>query len=478
MHRIVIVGGGVTGLVAAYTLLTEAKERGLPIQCTVIERERRWGGKVRSLRTGGMVIEMGPDAILRRKPWAAELCRRLGLREKMVEMAASGSYVRWGRRLLPLPAGLSFLVPTQLGPFVRSPLFSLAGKVRMGLEYFLPPSRAAGDEALGDFVRRRLGREALERLAEPLLSGIYAGDVDRLSLLATFPQLRAMEEEHGGLLRAALAQRRRARASGAASGQSAFFSLQGGLETLIDTLIERLAPAELVRGDAVAAILPQGHSGNGVRPEESGRYRIVLESGRSLPADGVLLAAPAYVQAELLKDLAPEAARILAGIEYASVAGVVLVYPKSSVGPLPPGTGYVVPRQSGGPVTACTWASEKWPHVAPPGRTLLRCHFGKAGREDVTLWSDERLLEEAKREVAQTMGVTAEPESWHIVRWPRALPQYAVGHLDRIAAVERALESLPGLVATGAAFRGVGVPDCVRQGQEAARALLGRICLA
>ena len=502
VRRVAVVGGGVTGLTAAYTLVTEARARRLPLSCTVIERDGRWGGKVRSLRTDGLVLEEGPDAILRRKPWAVDLCRRLGLEAKLVGTAASGSYVRWGRKLQPLPEGLSFLVPTRLAPFVRSPLFTLAGKARLAAEYFIPPAPPGGDEPLGAFVRRRLGSEALERLAEPLLSGIYAGDVDRLSLLATFPQLRTMEQEHGGLLRAALAERRK-RAEGAGARrpgpagrgdrvagapaapvrlsrgnpQSAFVSLEGGIATLIDALVDHLRDAECILGDGVREIRrtdENAAAGGGARGggQERAPYRLVLESGRTIAADGVILAAPAYVQAALLGELAPAAAKLLGEIEYASVAGVVLVYPRASVPGEMRGTGYIVPRAMGGVVTAVTWASEKWPHVAPAGRTVLRCHIGKAGREDVTAWSDERLVAEARRELSETMGVRAEPEACYVYRWPRSMPQYAVGHLERVARIEESLRALPGVVVTGAALRGVGVPDCVRQGEEAARRLL------
>lgn len=507
MHRIVIVGGGLTGLTAAYTAVQEAKASGIGVSVTVVEKDSRWGGKIFTQREDGLVMEFGADAILRRKPWAIELCHALGIEDKLVPTAKSGSFVRWNDRMLPLPPGLSFLVPTRLAPFLQSPLFTPAGKARFLLDYFLPPRPADGDESLGAFVRRRLGDEALERLAEPLLSGIYAGDIDQLSLQATFPQLRAMELEHGSLIRATLAQaKKQAEAQKAAAGgpsvgsgpsvtsktsepskpsktskpskpASPFVSLQGGITTLIETLVEALAGHELICGEGVREIAALA---SGVEPSQSeaasaavpSRYRVVLEGGRTIEADAVILATPAYVQAGLLEALAPRAAAKLREIEYASLAGVVFVYPKRAIGRPMDGTGYLVPRAVARSVTACTWASEKWGHVADKDTAVLRCHFGKAGREDVSAWSDERLIHEARAEVEASMAIHEPPAKTFIYRWPRALPQYTVGHLDRIAAIEEDIARLPGLVATGAAYRGVGVPDCVRQGQEAARSVL------
>lgn len=482
MYRVMVVGGGITGLSAAYTLVTEAKERGVHVECTVVERDPRWGGKVHTLRENGLVLEFGPDALLRRKPWTIELCRRLGIDDKLVPTNKSGSYVRWNGRLLPLPEGLSFLVPTKLSPFFKSPLFSLSGKLRLLADYFMPARPPAGDESLGEFVRRRLGDEALERLAEPLLSGIYAGDVDHLSLLATFPQLRGMEEEHGSLLRAALAQRKSAaqaggRQGGAGRPPSPFVSLDGGLSTLIEALVAALSAHDLVSGVGVRDLAqvdaepPKGPDIQGTPP----RYRVTLDNGRVVDAHAVVLTAPAHVQADLLEPLSPQAARELRAIEYASVAGAVLVYPREAIARPLDGTGYIIPRTAGGNVTACTWASEKWGHVSAPDTVVLRCHFGKAGREDVTAWDESRLIREAKDEVERTMGVRQEPDRTYVYRWPRAMPQYDVGHLERIDHIERHLASLPGVFATGAALRGIGVPDCVRQGEEAARAVLKMI---
>ncbi len=470
MLRVTVIGGGITGLSAAYALSSQAKERGVRLSCTVVEQESLWGGKVRTLQEDGLVLEFGPDALLRRKPWATDLCRRLGIGDKLVPTKKSGAFVRWDGQLLPLPEGLSFLVPTRLEPFIESPLFSMEGKLRLLGDYTLPASPPEGDESLGAFVRRRMGEEALERLAEPLLSGIYAGDIDRLSVMATFPQLRSMEKEHGGLLKAALAQKKGApetprQTTGAA--ESPFVSLDGGLGTLIDALVAALHDQELLLGVGVREIL-RGDA-QGATPA---RYRVSLEDGRVIAADAVVLTTPTYVQARLLHGLAPEAAEALRSIEYASVAGAILVYPKSAVpGPLN-GTGYIVPRSDGGPVTACTWASDKWGHVSDLDTVVLRLHFGKAGREDVTGWDDEQLIRAARTEVERTMGVREAPARTLVYRWPLGMPQYNVGHLDRVRRIEESLYALPGVYATGAAFHGIGVPDCVRQGEEVAAAVL------
>ncbi len=505
--RVAVLGGGITGLVAAYRLAAEAKKQGRSLECTVIEQASRWGGKVKSVRTDGLVFEEGPDSILTRKPAGVRLCLELGLGDRLVGTAGSGSFVRIGDTLHRLPEGLSGLVPTKLGPFVKSSLITARGKARMALEYFVPPRREAGDESLGSFVRRRLGTEALERLAEPLLSGIYAGNVDNLSVRATFPQFIKMEEEHGGMIRAVLAGRKKsggakgapaggAQASGSpANGsqsngsragaaaqsdaqsqvpRSTFVSLEGGIYTLIEALVDRLAsePTVALLSGVGAASLRRVAAEGGDR----GAYEVALEDGRVIEADAVLLTTPAYVQSELLKELAPAAANSLGEIGYVSVAGVVLEYRRSDIGHPLNGTGYLNPRTEGRPVTACTWASAKWPHVAPEDRAVLRFHFGKGGAEQAAFWEDDRLIRTAEDEARTILGIRGQPRERWIYRWNKGMPQYEVGHLERVERIERELAaSAPGVFVAGAAFRGVGIPDCVTQGEKAAQAILSGI---
>lgn len=469
MRRIVVVGGGISGLAAAYRLQQRAKERGEALLCTLIERDARLGGKLHTEQAEGCLIEFGPDSLLARKPWGIRLCEALGLGGELVPTGASGSFVRVSGRLLPLPQGVSALVPTDLRSFLRTPLFSPWGKLRMGLEYFLPAKREAGDESLAHFVKRRLGREAMERLAEPLLSGIYAGDARKMSVQATFPQYRAFEAEYGGLVRAALAQRRRKQegAPPSAGRGSPFVALRRGFGSLVDALESELRSGgvELITGTGAAEL------GRGAE----GGYEVTLEDDRRFAAEGVVLALPAYGAAELLEELAPAAARELRAFNYASVAGVVLGYAREEVPALQQGTGYVVPRVEGGPVTAVTWVSEKWPHAAPPQIALFRIHMGRYGDDAVVDWSDGELVAAAREELRRVTGIVAEPRLTRLYRWRRAMPQYEVGHLERLKRIDEAIGSLPGVALCGAAYRGIGVPDCIRQGFEAADRLLERL---
>lgn len=506
--EVVIIGGGITGLAAAYTLRQKSRDVGLPVRCTVVEKNGRWGGHILTDYVEGFVIEAGPDSILARKPSAIELCRELGIDGDLVptDPAHQGAYIRHRQRLEPLPEGLSFLMPSKLGPFLRSGLLSPWGKIRMGLELFIPPSRAQMDESLAGFVERRLGRQALERVAEPLLAGIHAGDARQLSLLASFPQFREMESQYGSLVKAMWARRRAARQNGGAvrrsdvvhgptagsaapgglklpAGPSApggparpalstFVSLKNGLSQLVQALIKASPDVEFLAGTGVRTIqrrLDQAW-------DWSTGYEVLLEDGRRLQADAVLLAAPASTVSGLLQQIQPIASRLLAQVPFVSVASVVLAFRSESVPNLPKGTGYVIPRTEGAPMTAVTWVTSKWPHTTPPGYQLFRFHFGRSGFETPVAWADEQLIAAARAELRSTLGLEPEPVLSKVYRWEKAMPQYLVGHLERMDQIDQALKETPGVFMAGAAYRGTGIPDCIRQGTEAAGALLDYLC--
>jgi len=466
MKRVVVIGGGIAGLSAAYTLMKSAH----PVEVTVIEREPRWGGKILTERADGFVIEGGPDTFLASKPWGVALCRELGLESRLhgTNPEHKNTYVLHRGRLQPLPDGLAMMVPTHFGSMARTRLLSLPAKARMGLDFLLPRRVDGGDESLGAFVSRRLGRPAYENLIEPLMSGIYAGDGDQLSLQATFPYLKEMESGHGGLIRGALAMRQKMSKNGAKrnGSRSAFLTPTTGLAEIVEGLVERL--------QAGGVRLIGGAGARGLQKTADG-YAIRLEAGDTLPADGVILAAPAFASAALLADLAPELAGELGGIPYVTTATVSLAYPLESLPRPLDGYGYVIPRREGRGALACTWTSTKFPHRAPEGHALLRVFVGRAGQEADIAWDEASLLGIAREELRLTLGITTEPALSRVFIWERAMPQYVLGHPERLERIEAALAGLPGLALAGNGYRGIGIPDCIRSGELAAEKILEQL---
>ena len=463
--HVVIVGGGISGLAAALRLADSDR----PPRVTVLEAAARFGGRVGTERRDGWLVELGPDLFLGGKPGAWELCRRLGIAERLHgTTAGAGAYVLRGRRLFRVPQGLTGLVPSRMGPFVRTRIVSPLGKLRVALDYFIPPRRDDGDESVEAFVVRRLGREMYERLVEPLLSGIFAGDGSQLSVLATFPQLRESERTHGGMLRAMLAARRVKAAPVAAPGgrgpqHQGFLSLPGGLGELIDALVTRLGECGVaLRSGSAATALERDGEG----------WQVRLADGSTLRADAVIVAAPTRATATLLDAHAPDAAAALREIPLVTSATVSLGYRTAEVPRALDGTGYVTPRIERRAALACTWSSSKFPGRAPEGHALFRVFLGGATRTDVGGLSDDAALAFARQELREVMGVTAEPRLAHVMWHREALPQYTLGHRDRVRRVEAAVELVDGLEVAGNSYHGVGIPDCVVSGERAAERLL------
>ncbi|HEX9107662.1 MAG TPA: protoporphyrinogen oxidase, partial [Longimicrobiales bacterium] len=405
MRRVVIVGGGIAGLAAAYRL-TQAQP---DLAVTLVEREPRLGGKIVTDRVDGFVIEGGPDTFLSYKPRGLGLCRELGLEERLhgTNTQIRRTYVLRGERLYDLPEGLTGLIPTRFGPLARSGLISPWGKLRMGLDYVIPARSADGDESVAAFVERRLGREMYAHLIEPLLSGIYAGDGAQLSLAATFPQLRQAELASGGLIKGMLAARRQTlrvsktlRVSPTGKTWAAFLTPTTGLAEIVEALEARLGGIELLRGVAVER-LEAAPAGPG--------YRLHLSNGEARAADAVILATPAYVTASLVEGLDAALAAALNGIPYASTATVSLAYPLSDIPRPLDGYGYIIPSAENRPVLATTWTSTKFPHRAPEGFGLIRAFIGRAGQDDVVMGSEDELAALAREELRRRLGITAAP---------------------------------------------------------------------
>ena len=466
MRRLVIVGGGIAGLATAYYAQQAAAEHDLPLAITLVEREAHLGGKIVTDRPDGFVIEGGPDSFITQKPWALQLCRELGLEERLIGTndARKAVYVLRGGRLRRMPEGLLLVVPTQFRPFLTSRLISWRGKLRMGLDWVIPPRRDPADESLADFIRRRLGQEALDVLAEPMMAGIHVADAERLSIQATFPRFVEIERRYGSLIRGMLAARRARAKAPRANGHgktTVFMTLRGGLAELVDAL-ERALHAEIVIGQAVSG-LERTHDG----------YTLTLSGRRTLIADAVVLATPAYAAAELLRPLDADLAARLETIRYVSTATVSLGYAVADFPHPLDGFGYVVPRSESSRLLACTWTSTKFPQRAAPQSVLLRAFVGGPRDEALAALDEDALVALVREELARTLGVQAEPTVARVFRWRRANPQYDVGHLERVAALEAACP--PGLYLTGSAYRGVGIPDCVKQGQATARAVVTRL---
>jgi oxygen-dependent protoporphyrinogen oxidase len=460
MNRIVIVGGGIAGLSAAYY----AKKKVPDAQVMLIESSDRWGGKITTDRVpfdgGQFIIEGGPDTFLATKPYATALCKELGLGERLhgTNPKQKNTYVLHHNKLEPLPDGLAMMIPTNVQAILRSNLVSWFGKARMGMDFLQPAKPVNGDESLGTFVSRRLGREAYENLIEPLMSGIYAGDGDLLSLASTFPYLRDLELKYGSLARGALQMRMQSNSSGKAvqGSRSAFLTPTTGLAEIVEALVNHL---ELNSVDL--RLNTRVISMNRIASEA---WNVTLD-GDSLQADALILATPAYISGQLLASLDPALASDLQSIPYASTATVTLAYRQSDLLRPLDGYGYVIPRREGRRALACTWTSTKFPHRAPEGYALIRVFVGRAG-QDIP-WDEKDLLELAREELKLTLGITAEPLLSRVFMWDKAMPQYNLGHPETLKQIDAALEKYPSLALAGNGYRGIGIPDCIRSGELA-----------
>jgi oxygen-dependent protoporphyrinogen oxidase len=451
---VTIVGGGIAGLSVAY----ELHRRGVPF--VLLESGSRTGGVILSEQVDGFTLDAGPDALLIQKPEGIALCKEIGLGERLIATKPPRlAYIQRGGRLHPLPAASVLGIPTQVGPFVATRLFSWPGKIRMGMELFVPPRRDDRDESIGSFIERRFGREAKQYLAEPLLAGIHAGDVDKLSVNALFPRFAAVERTHGSLLKG-FRKMMAPRPGAHKSHDGAFLSLPEGLSEMVRALMKVL-PGESIRtGATVRRLAPPAG------PDEP--YRIELESGEVVSGRAVVLAAPAYASGRIVSGLDPELARLCEEVPYASSATVALGFRREDVRHPLNGSGFVVPSREGSGILAASWLSSKWPGRAPEDRVLLRTFVGGARDPHALEHSDEQLVARSLDAIRGLLHVAGAPILTRVYRWPRASAQHNVGQPERMAAIERRLVDHPGLYVTGSGFRGAGIPDCVADGRATA----------
>ena len=441
---VAIVGSGIAGMAAAF----ELQSRGVSVR--VLEASGRAGGVIATDRFDEWVVDAGPDSLLVQKPAAVALCRELGIADRLVStLTPRTAYVLRDDRLHPIAEGSFLGFPITAAALIQSGLFSIAGKARMAGELFIPRRTSDVDESIGDFVRRRFGPEAVDYLAEPLLAGIHAGDVDRLSIRALFPRLVEAERQSGSVIRALRALHVRP------SPQGAFVSLPGGVGELVDELSRAIAPGTIITSARATGV------------QRTGTYAIDSTAGR-IRARSVVLAVPAYAAASLMQALDPELADLCNTVPYASTATVAFGYRREQVAHPLKGTGFVVPRTEGIALLAGTWVSSKWPGRAPAGHVLIRGFLG-GGRDPRRLESSDReLVDTAQRELVDLLGISGPPLFARLYRWTRQSPQYEIGHLERVAQIERRLTTLPGLFVTGSGFRAIGIPDCISDGRATA----------
>ena len=461
MKRIAIIGGGISGLSAAVSL-EEARRAGVPLEYVLFESSPRLGGVLLTEQIDGCLVEAGADSFLTEKPWAADLCRQLGLGDQLIGSndADRKTYIVVKNRLVPLPDGLMFMVPTKIAPVVLSRLFSLGTKVRMAREWFHPRREKQADESVASLVARHYGNEMVERVADPLLSGVYGGAASDLSVQAVLPRFVEMEARHGSLGRAMLAARKTAPSPAKSVARSLFTSLRGGMQQLVDGLLVRLPASALRLNQTVQPLQLRDHGW------------LVTSAGQVHSFDALIVATSMPAAAAFLQSLSPDLATELRGIPHSSSITVTLGFDRSVRASLPPGFGFLVPRSEGKRVRAATFMHNKFPFRAPEDRALVRCFLGGTRDELALQLSEAEILQTVRQELRNIIGLTAEPLFARVYKWTAAMAQYNVGHLERLGRIEDLRRQMPGLALAGNGYRGIGVPDCVRSGMEAARQAL------
>lgn len=473
LKQVVVIGAGVSGLAFANRLREIAQEHAYPLEVRVFDAAPHAGGTLRTETRDGFLIEKGPDSFLSERPWGVELIRRLGLENELIgtETAFRRTFVTRGRGLYGLPDGFYLIAPREVAPFLMTPLFSPLGKLRMLAERWLPPTRSASDESVASFIRRRFGVEALERVGQPMIAGVYSGDPEKLGILSTMPRFRELETEYGSVIRGLRAQaKKNDRVSGQTRGPrySLFVTLKKGMQTLTDELARRLGKTSLCLGfKAVSLSFEPG----------SARWTIVSESGERIQADALCLAVPACTASRWLRDTAPELAHRLGDLSYESVATLNLAFDSAQIAHPLDGFGFVVPRSERRSLMACTFVHRKFSGRAPEGKALLRAFIGGAFGREYFGKPDAELERAVLKDLTQLLGIRGGPLFSTLERYPQTLPQYGVGHREWVRTIEEETNRYPGLILTGSSYRGTGIPDCVhdaeRKAEAAARVFLG-----
>lgn len=456
--KIVIVGGGITGLSAAYHLQKQIKEKNFPFEVKLVEASSRLGGRIQSITRDGYTIELGPDSLLARKPAAVKLAEELGLSDQMIRNGTGQSYILIKNKLHKMPKGAYMGVPKEIRPLLASDVFSLKGKLRALMDLVLPKSKIKGDQSLGAFMRHRFGNEIVDYQIDPLLSGIHSGDIDQMSLQAIYPMFYQVEQEYGSVMRGLQKTLPKAPSikKKAKKPEGAFFSFETGLETLVKRLAEVLDAGTVSMNTAV----------DHIEKKEQG-YHLLLSNGEVYKADTVIMAAPHTKVPAMLTQY--DFLRKLNDIPATSTANVVMAFDHADIKKDIDGTGFLVSRSSNYRITACTWTHRKWPTTTPEGKALFRCYVGKPDDQGIVDLTDEEITEIVLKDLNKTMKIKAKPAFSIITRYKDARPQYHVGHLELVNEIRtNASSELPGLVLTGSSYDGVGIPDCIEHGQKSA----------
>jgi oxygen-dependent protoporphyrinogen oxidase len=463
MKKIAIIGGGVSALACAVDL----QEQGLDF--TLFEKEGAVGGKLFTEKFGDLTIEGGPDSYLPEKFWSVQLIRKVGLGADMLcsNDAFKGTFIYSGGRLHALPEGVMLMVPTMIMPLAKSSLISWPGKIRMGLELFIPPRKDLKDESLADFVTRRLGKECLEKIAEPLVAGIHTSNPDNMSVHATFPRFVDMENKSGSLIKGMLATMKKMKnvpphpaGSPPAQKMTYFMSLKDGMQSLVSACITRIGKERVRTEMPVSSVVAKGEG-----------YCLTFSDGSTADFDVVVLATPSYVTSDIMKAADVKLSTMLSAIEWSSSATVSVAFRKEDIKKPLPGFGFIVPRVENRRINACTWSSVKWSHRAPADTVLIRAFVGGGHHEELVACDDQELRGIVLDELAAMIGIKAEPSFFKVYRWFQGMPKYTVRHLDRIAAIDERLKAHQGLFLIGCSYRGIGMGDCVKSGFDAAAAI-------
>jgi len=472
MKKVVIIGGGIAGLATAYSLCDlAAKEDGLEI--TILEAKKKVGGNIQTESRDGFIIEGGPDCFLSEKPWAMALCRKLGLGEQLTPTndRLRKTYVLSRGKLHELPEGVTLMIPTKIIPLAMSRLITTKGKLRMLLEIFIPKKKDDSDESLASFVRRRLGAEVLDKIAEPLVAGIHAADPETMSVRASFPKFVALEEEYGSLIRGMVKRMARFKKKMSATNpwedrkkMTMFVTLRDGMSALIDTLADFITEKGVkIKTDTTV---------KAIKKEKNGKYRVITNKDGDITADAVVIAAPAHAAARLTRDIDRELSSVLGTIPFSSTATVTMAFKKVDIKKPLTGFGFVVPRSENRGIMASTWSSVKFDGRAPHGFVLIRCFVGGAKGGEYLKLNNKEMTAMVRGELKDIMGITAEPLFTRIYKWKKAMPQYTIGHEERVRHIEKKTARHKGLFLTGSSYHGIGIPDSIHGGEITAKKIL------
>ena len=473
MKKIVIIGGGIAGLAAAYRIQRKISE-GADLECILLEGSERFGGKIFTEKSDGFIIERGPDSFISQKPATIQLCKQLGLEDRLIgtNPGTPSTFVYTNGKLVTMPDGLSLMIPTKFLPFALTSLFSLSGKIRMALDLFIPRKVGDSDESLAAFVRRRMGEEALNKMAEPMLAGIYASDPEKMSIGSTFPMFVETERKYRSLIIGMLARKKALLVSANTdvtmntgkrpnTSYSLFMTLKEGLGEIVDAIIKKSPDVQFKSAAKVAALEKQNHG-----------WHISLANGSECHADAVIIATPGSITKKIIKPIAPELADLFERIHYVSTATVTLGYKKEGFSHPLDGFGFVVPKAEGKSILACTWTSSKYPHRAPEGYVMLRCYLGGALHEEIAEKDAETIQTLVRNDLKEIMGIKETPVFCRVFKNHKANVQYHVNHSEIIDSIMENLKKFPGLFLVGSSYRGIGIPDCIHSGNQAAEATL------